>query len=111
MPLHFHAGAVHLYTMSGGWYYTEFPDQQQTAGCYIFEPGGSIHELNTPAGNTEDTDTFMVVLGANVNFLKDGTCLYMMDASLLKAWADQGIKEQGLTQMNYISAQGPHYTR
>ena len=35
----------------------------------------------------------------------------MMDASLIKAWADQGIKDQGLTKMNYISAQIPKYTR
>jgi quercetin dioxygenase-like cupin family protein len=111
LPLHFHTGTVHLYTMSGCWYYTEYPDQKQTAGCYIFEPGGSIHEFNTPATNTEDTDTFMVVFGANVNFLKDGTYINMMDASLIKAWADQGIKDQGLSKMNYISAQVPQYTR
>jgi len=104
LPLHFHTGAVHLYTMSGCWYYTEYPDQKQTAGCYIFEPGGSIHEFNTPATNTEDTDTFMVVFGANVNFLKDGTYINLMDAGMIKAWADQGIKDQGLTNMNYISA-------
>jgi hypothetical protein len=35
----------------------------------------------------------------------------MMDASLIKAWADQGIKDQGLDKMNYISAQVPQYTR
>jgi hypothetical protein len=53
----------------------------------------------------------MVVFGANVNFLKDGTYINMMDASLIKAWADHGIKEQGLGKMNYISAQIPKYTR
>jgi hypothetical protein len=74
-------------------------------------PGGSIHEFNTPASNTEDTDTFMVVFGANVNFLKDGTYINLMDASLIKAWVDQGIKDQGATKMNYISAQVPTYTR
>jgi hypothetical protein len=53
----------------------------------------------------------MVVCGANVNFLQDGTYLNMMDASLIKAFADQGIKDQGLTRMNYISAQIPRYAR
>ena len=53
----------------------------------------------------------MVVFGANVNFLKDGTYINMMDANLIKAWADHGIKEQGLDKMNYISAQIPKYTR
>ena len=35
LPLHFHTGTVHLYTMSGCWYYTEHPEQKQTAGCYL----------------------------------------------------------------------------
>ena len=70
-----------------------------------------MHEFSTPASNTEDTDTFMVVFGASVNFLKDGTHINLMDASLIKAWLDQGIKDQGATRMNYISAHVPKYTR
>ena len=67
----------------------------QKAGDYLYEPGGSIHQFNTPASNTEDTDTFMVVIGANVNFMPDGTYIGLMDAGMIKAWADQGIKDQG----------------
>lgn len=110
LPLHFHTGAVHLYTISGCWYYTEFPDQKQTAGCYLFEPGGSIHQFNTPADNTEDTDFIFMVYGANVNFLPDGSYVGMTDACALKSWVDAAIKEQknGLT---YISAQAPAFSR
>lgn len=112
LPLHFHTGTVHLYTMSGCWYYTEYPDQKQTAGCYIFEPGGSVHQFNTPADNTGDTDTFMVVTGANVNFAgPGGDYLGMMDAGWIKAMVDQAIKDQGADRMNYISARIPTYTR
>ena len=112
LPLHFHTGTVHLYTMSGCWYYSEYPEQKQTAGCYIFEPGGSIHQFNTPADNTEDTDTFMIVTGANINFDTDnGQYLNMMDAGMIKAWADQGIVDQGLVGMEYITAPIPGYTR
>jgi quercetin dioxygenase-like cupin family protein len=112
LPLHFHTGTVHLYTMSGCWYYTEYPDQKQTAGCYLYEPGGSVHQFNTPADNTEDTDTFMIVTGANVNFDGDsGQFINMMDASMIKAWTDQGIQEQGLTDMDYITAPVPGFTR
>jgi len=112
LPLHFHTGTVHLYTMSGCWYYTEYPEQKQTAGCYIYEPGGSIHQFNTPADNTEDTDTFMIVTGANINFDTDsGQYLNMMDAGMIKAWADQGIVDQGLGEMEYITASIPGYTR
>ena len=42
LPMHFHTGTVHAYTMSGCWYYTEYPDQRQTAGMYLYEPGGSV---------------------------------------------------------------------
>jgi len=35
----------------------------------------------------------------------------MMDAGMIKAWADQGIKDQGLDKMNYISAPVPKYAR
>jgi quercetin dioxygenase-like cupin family protein len=112
LPLHFHTGTVHMYTMSGCWYYTEYPDQKQTAGCYLFEPGGSVHQFNTPADNTEDTDTFMVVTGANVNFDgPGGTYLGMMDAGWIKAMVDQAIKEQGCDRMTYISAGIPTYSR
>ncbi len=112
LPLHFHTGVVQLYTLSGCWYYTEYPEQKQTAGCYLFEPGGSVHQFNTPADNTEDTDTFMVVTGANVNFTDSGEYLNMMDASLIKSWVDQAIATQpGCENISYITAPIPTYTK
>ncbi|MDH4115056.1 MAG: 2,4'-dihydroxyacetophenone dioxygenase, partial [Burkholderiaceae bacterium] len=91
--------------------YTEYPDQVQKAGDYLYEPGGSIHQFNTPASNTEDTDTFMVVTGSNVNFDANGTFLGLMDAGMIKAWVDQGIKDQGCDKMTYIAAPVPKYAR
>lgn len=112
LPLHFHTGTVHLYTMSGCWYYTEYPEQKQTAGCYLYEPGGSVHQFNTPADNTEDTDTFMIVTGSNVNFdTGNGEFLGIMDAGMIKSWVDQAIKDQGCDKMNYIAAGGAGYAR
>ncbi len=35
LPCHFHTGTVHFYTLSGCWYYLEYPDQKQTAGSYL----------------------------------------------------------------------------
>jgi 2,4'-dihydroxyacetophenone dioxygenase len=110
LPLHFHTGTVHAYTMTGCWYYTEYPNQRQTAGMYLFEPGGSVHQFNTPADNKEPTDVFFVVTGANINFATEGGA-YMgtMDAGWIKAFADRMIKEQGATGTNYISAGIPKY--
>lgn len=112
LPLHFHTGTVHLYTMSGCWYYTEYPQQQQTAGCYLYEPGGSVHEFNTPADNAGETDTFMVVNGSNVNFMAgNGEYLGIMDAAWIKRTVDQAIEAQGAGPINYIVADVPRYVR
>lgn len=112
LPLHFHTGCVQLYTMSGCWYYTEYPDQKQTSGCYLFEPGGSVHQFNTPADNREDTDVFMVVSGANINFGDNGEYLNIMDAGLIKSWVDQAIEsDPNYQNITYITAPIPKYTR
>ena len=57
LPRHFHTGSVHLWTISGRWNYVEHPEQPQTAGCYLYEPGGSVHQLQTPADSTEPTSS------------------------------------------------------
>jgi quercetin dioxygenase-like cupin family protein len=114
LPLHFHTGFVHAYTMSGCWYYTEYPDQKQTAGSYLYEPGGSVHQFNTPADNTEDTDAIFFVTGANINFASQadgGAYLGTMDAGWVKSWCDTAIKEQRAGKMNYIAASLPTYVR
>lgn len=108
LPLHFHTGCVHLYTLSGCWYYSEYPDQKQTAGSYLYEPGGSVHQFNTPADNSEDTDTFMVVSGSNINFADgDGAYINTMDAGMIKAWVDSARVEQGRQSMRYIAPTVP----
>jgi quercetin dioxygenase-like cupin family protein len=110
LPKHYHTGMVHLYTLSGRWNYVEYPEQPQTAGCYLFEPGGSIHTFMTPADNTEITDTFMVLHGANVNFDQDGNYLGIMDASDIMMMFDRLIRERGLEPARYIRAQQTEYT-
>ena len=47
LPKHFHTGTVHFYTLGGSWHYLEYPNQPQTAGSYLYEPGGSIHTFHT----------------------------------------------------------------
>lgn len=102
MPRHFHTGTVHLWTLSGSWNYLEYPDQPQTAGCYLFEPGGSIHTFHTPETNTEDTDTFMVVSGANVNYDENGNLVGIMDAGWIAEAVNAAANEQGLGKASYI---------
>ncbi|MGI9288456.1 MAG: 2,4'-dihydroxyacetophenone dioxygenase family protein [Pseudomonadales bacterium] len=110
LPKHFHTGTVHLWTMSGNWNYVEYPDQPQTAGCYLYEPGGSVHQFQTPASNTEGTDTFMIVTGCNVNFDDEGNFINIMDAGWIEEMINTMSQQQGHGQAKYIRATGANYS-
>lgn len=102
LPMHFHTGTVHFYTMSGCWYYLEYPDQKQTAGSYLYEPGGSVHTFHTPEDNEEDTDGFMVVAGCNINFDAEGNYVNTMDAGWIEQAIVEAAKAQGIGTPRYI---------
>jgi 2,4'-dihydroxyacetophenone dioxygenase len=54
----------------------------------------------------------MIVTGANINYDTDsGSYINLMDAGMIKAWVDQGVVEQGLEQMDYITPAVPSYAR
>lgn len=111
LPTHFHTGCVHLWTLSGSWHYAEYPDQPQTAGSYLFEPGSSVHTLMTPASNTELTEAIIHVEGSNVNFDADGNYVGMLDANSIILMIEHLIKERGLDPALYIRPGLPDYTR
>ncbi len=102
IPLHYHTGVVDAWTMSGCWNYVEYPDQKQTAGSYLYEPGASVHTLNCPEDNTEDTVVLFRVSGANVNFNEDGTYHSVLDAAMIKHLTDALAAEQNLGPIDYI---------
>ena len=94
LPTHFHTGVVHFYTTKGRWNYAEYPDDPQVEGSYLYEPAGSIHTFTVPADATEDAEGFMVVSGANVNFL-DGVFQDVTDAGSLEALF-KGLSQSGM---------------
>ena len=110
LPTHFHTGSVHLWTLSGSWHYLEYPDQPQTAGSYLYEPGSSVHTLTTPKDNKEPTEMVMVVTGSNVNFDADGNYLGLLDANSIIQMIDGLIRERGLKPARYIRPPQPDYT-
>jgi hypothetical protein len=69
-----------VWTIQGRWEYKEYPHQPQTAGSYLYEPGGSTHTFFCPADNTEDTITLAWIQGAQVSFNEDGTFHSLNDA-------------------------------
>jgi len=105
LPTHYHTGSVHFYTTGGLWHYVEYPDQPQTAGSYLYEPGGSIHTFHAPEeyGGTEG---FMVVEGANINFDADGNYVNIMDATWIEQMVIAAAERQGLGKPRYFKPRG-----
>lgn len=77
---HKHTGHVYAFTQSGCWHYLESPEAMNTAGSYLYEPAGSVHTLNVPASNTEVTDVWFTIYGANLNLADDDSVELVIDA-------------------------------
>ncbi|NNE73535.1 MAG: 2,4'-dihydroxyacetophenone dioxygenase family protein [Acidimicrobiales bacterium] len=77
---HKHTGAVFGFTLAGAWKYAEY-DYVNRAGSFLFEPAGSEHTLTVPADNTEQTDVWFAIYGANLNLAADGSIESITDAA------------------------------
>lgn len=82
IPKHRHTGEVFAVTFSGSWRYLEYPDVN-TAGSYLYEPAGSVHTLHVPASNTEVTDIWFAIRGANLNLDEQGSIASVWDATFM----------------------------
>lgn len=98
LPTHFHTGTVHFYTTAGSWAYIEHPEDVQTAGSYLYEPGGSTHTF----ASKEGAEGFMVINGANINFNPDGSFMNIMDAGWIESVLVQVAKATGQALPPYI---------
>jgi len=105
LPTHFHTGTVHFYTTRGMWRYAEYPDDPQTAGSYLYEPGGSIHTFTVPADATEAAEGFMVVYGANINFV-NGQYHDIMDAGAIEGAILSAVQMGVIPMPRYIRPKG-----
>lgn len=79
LPRHRHTGEVIAFTVSGSWRYLEYPEVN-TAGSYLFEPPGAIHTLHVLANNTEVTDIFFAIRGANLDLDDNEKVISILDA-------------------------------
>ena len=98
LPKHYHTGTVHFYTTAGSWAYVEYPDDVQTEGSYLYEPGGSIHTFESKEG----AEGFMVVQGANINFDQDGNFMNIMDAAWIERMVVEAAKQTRQKLPRYI---------
>ena len=76
---HKHTGEVFAFTLTGSWKYLEYP-QVNNPGSYLYEPAGSIHTLHVPDTNTEVTDAWFAIHGANLNLDDQGNVESVLDA-------------------------------
>ena len=102
LPVHYHTGTAQVYTLSGCWKYREYPDQPQTAGCYLYEPAGSAHTFYCPEDNTEDTVVIAWIEGAQVGFNEDGTFHGLNDAVSIQYAIETLAAERGIGPVGYI---------
>jgi 2,4'-dihydroxyacetophenone dioxygenase len=76
---HKHTGEVFAFTLTGSWKYLEYP-HVNVPGSYLYEPAGSIHTLHVPDTNTEVTDVWFAIRGANLNLDDEGNVESVIDA-------------------------------
>ncbi len=49
-PVHRHVGAVEGYILEGGFHYRDEPHIRFSAGCYLLENAGAVHQPESPEG-------------------------------------------------------------
>ena len=110
LPIHYHTGPAQVWTIQGRWLYREYPDQPQTAGSYLYEPGGSVHTFYCPEDNTEDTVALAWIEGAQVSFNDDGTFHSLNDAVLVQHLVETLSAARGIGPVGYIRGNGADVT-
>ena len=102
MTKHYHTGQVFAVTLSGSWYYLEYPDYVNRTGSYLYEPAHSVHTLKVSDDNEDVTDVWFAIYGANVNVDDNGNVVGITDAQSVLA-AYRGLCEaQGLDHSKVI---------
>jgi 2,4'-dihydroxyacetophenone dioxygenase len=98
---HKHTGPVYAFTLSGAWRYRE-SDFVNRAGSFLYEPAGSVHTLVVPAENTEPTDVYFAIWGANLNLDAHGNVESIVDAGLILQAYHALCEAQGLPKPDVI---------
>ncbi len=99
---HKHTGPVFGYTSTGAWKYKEY-EYVNRAGSFLYEPAGSIHTLIALPENTEDTDVWFQIYGANLNLNPDGSIESVVDAQLISDAYFALCEMQGLPRPNVVT--------
>lgn len=100
---HKHTGEVFAFTVKGSWNYLEYPEVN-TPGSYLFEPAGSVHTLHVPASNSEVTDVWFAIRGANLNLDAEDKVESVLDAGTVLGIYRAQCEAGGQAPPNVIGA-------
>lgn len=100
---HRHTGQVFAWTTAGCWMYREYGVRYE-AGSYVHEPAGSVHTLVVPEDNTELTEVFFVIHGANLNLDEDNNIESITDAESISAAYRMLCTMQGKPPPSFLGA-------
>ena len=100
---HKHTGEVFAFTLKGSWNYLEYPEVNM-AGSYLFEPAGSVHTLHVPASNSEITDVWFAIRGANLNLDEAGNVESVLDAGAVLEIYRAQCEKSGYARPDVIGA-------
>ena len=98
---HRHTGEVFAFTRSGAWKYLEYPEVN-TAGSYLYEPAGSVHTLHVLTANTDVTEVWFAIRGANLNLDAAGNVESVLDAGAILELYLAGCRSAGLPAPDVI---------
>lgn len=100
---HRHTGDVFAFTLSGSWRYVEYPEIN-TAGSYLYEPAGAVHQFLALETNTEVTDVWFAIRGANLHFDDAGNIVKIRDAATVLGIYRAECAARGLPAPSVIGA-------
>lgn len=100
---HKHTGEVFAVTFSGSWKYLEYAEVN-TPGSHLYEPAGSVHTLHALASNTEVTDVWFAIRGANLNLDDAGNVESVLDAATVLEVYQARCREEGHPPPQVIGA-------
>ena len=107
---HKHTGEVFAFTISGSWKYLEYPEVNR-AGSFLYEPAGSVHTLTVPDDQTDMTDVWFAIYGANLNLDADGNVEMVIDAGLVRDTYFALCEAEGHPRPDVIGAYTPGFVR
>src|ERR1043165_6675426 len=103
LATHRHGGEVFAFTLAGAWKYLEYPEIN-TAGSYLYEPAGSVHTLHVLESNTEITDVWFAIKGANLNLDAQGNVEAVLDAGFVLDFYLSACREMGFPEPDVITS-------